>query len=264
MRVLVFGCGPAGLIAAHAVATITGKTPAIASKPRKSELFGAQYLHGPIPGLEATKVAGTRIDYTLQGDTDSYRTKVYGELWHDKVSPEDLVGNHFAWDIRSAYDELWRRYGQDVIDLQLQVRGEQDAQSIRSVAESVDLVVSSVPKPILCYNPQHVFSSQTIWAAGDAPERGRECPVRVHENTVVCNGNQEPSWYRASNVFGYATAEWPENSKPPVSVSEVKKPLFNMCDCWPEIVHVGRYGTWEKGVLSHEAYNVTANALAAL
>lgn len=265
MRALVFGCGPAGLIAAHAIAMATGRTPAIASKPRKSELFGAQYLHEPIIGLEATQPAGTLIDYRLMGTADDYRVKVYGELWQDRVSPEDLIGNHYAWDIRAAYDELWDRFGRDIIDVDVSIRTGVDMTSISAIISSVDLVVSSVPKPLLCFNPQHTFASQTVWAMGDAPERGQRCPVIANPNTVVCNGDSEPAWYRASTVFGYSTVEWPEDKKPPIpGVAEVQKPLLNTCDCWPNIVHVGRYGRWEKGVLSHTAYTDTLAGLEAM
>lgn len=258
MKCLVLGCGPAGLIAARAIHDYTGEAPAILSKARKSELFGAQYLHAPIPGVCGWDHEGTLISYELLGDAAGYRRKVYGDAWRNRVSPEDLIGEHYAWDIRHAYDDLWEMYGDSVIDVDLRDVG---SDYLREVIGKADFVVSSIPKPVLCYDG-HTFSSQSVWAMGDAPERGQECPVRVSANTVVCNGDESPSWYRASNVFDYATVEWPESSKPPIpGVAEVRKPLSNNCSCNEDVIHVGRYGCWEKGVLSHQAYSDTLQAL---
>src|SRR5678809_864059 len=50
VRVLILGCGPSGLIAAHA-AYNRGADFIVVSKARKSFMNGAQYLHAPIPGV---------------------------------------------------------------------------------------------------------------------------------------------------------------------------------------------------------------------
>jgi len=111
VKILILGCGPAGLIAAHAVAS-RGHVPHIYSKPRKSFMNGAQYLHAPIP--DASKSEPFLISYEMSGSIDGYRDKVYGAGSAVQVSPETLVGRHLAWDIREAYDWLWDRYGHTV------------------------------------------------------------------------------------------------------------------------------------------------------
>ena len=50
MIVAILGCGPTGLVAAHACA-MKHIPFVIFSKKRKSFLFGSQYLHEPIPGV---------------------------------------------------------------------------------------------------------------------------------------------------------------------------------------------------------------------
>jgi hypothetical protein len=103
----------------------------------------------------------------------------------------------------------------------------------------------------------HRFESETVWAVGDAPERGIFCPVTVPSWTVQCNGEENPRWYRASNVFGYKTCEWPGEKAPPVQdIAKVEKPISTTCDCWLDgnYLRLGRFGTWTKGVLSHEGY----------
>src|SRR4051794_1106286 len=112
-RVLVLGCGPAGLMAAHA-ATLAGYEPTIVSRKRKSEMYGAQYLHQPIPEVSPDK--SFHVRYELDGSVDGYRDKVYGDAWRGQVSPEDLETDHEGWDIRSTYDMLWNFYGKDVED----------------------------------------------------------------------------------------------------------------------------------------------------
>src|SRR4051812_44452720 len=77
----------------------------IVSRKGKSALYGGQYLHQPIPVL--TQGDPITVGYTLRGSSDDYRLKVYGPMWSGSVSPEDLEGEHTAWDIRATYDELW-------------------------------------------------------------------------------------------------------------------------------------------------------------
>jgi hypothetical protein len=93
---------------------------------------------------------------------------------------------------------------------------------------------------------------------GDAPERGRYAPFRVAEQTVVCSGDLDQGWYRASNIFGYTTVEWPADRKPPIpDLGEVTKPTHHNCTCWvsfPKFVTLGRYGSWDKSKLSHTAF----------
>lgn len=255
MKVLVLGCGPAGLMAAHA-AEMTGHQVLIASKKRKSELFGCQYLHQPIPGV-SDPAGAVLVRYLLEGSVTDYREKVYGQGSVASVSPEDYEGDHLAWDIRSAYDGLWSKYSQFVLDVDLS-----DPVALQGLQTEPELIISTVPAPLLCLKPeQHLFHKQDVWALGDAPERGQFVPYNCQNNSVVCSGERDVSWYRMSRVFGYTTVEWSIDCKPPLNVSAVKKPLSTNCDCRPEIVRLGRYGKWKKGVLSHEAYYETHELL---
>lgn len=258
MKIAILGCGPAGLMAAHA-AVLEGHEVTVISKRRKSEMFGAQYLHKPIPGLP--DVSDGIVTYLLQGGThEEYRLKVYGHEFGGKVSTEEFGEPHDAWDIRDTYGLLWdlhfarirpaewNRHNKHVLTEQIVVNH--------------DLVISSLPRTVLCFNSDHKFLSKTIWAVGDAPERGVFTPFKVGNMTVVCNATPETGWYRASTIFGYSTVEWARTKKPPIEgVSPVVKPLTTDCDCWPMIKHVGRYGRWEKGVLSHSAFFDTREQL---
>lgn len=248
MKALVLGCGPAGLMVAHAF-SMHGNDVIVVSKKRKSEMYGAQYLHYPIPGM--TEKAGHMVSYELKGTPKEYREKVYGPTSKVKVSPTDYVGEHMAYDIRSTYDNLWDTYGDYVQNVEL------SPDVLRAAIKDLkpDAVLSTIPMPWLCEDETHSFIKQQVWAIGDAPERGVFCPVTVPAFSVVCNGEPVPGWYRAANVFNRKTAEWPERSKPPIrDVALIDKPIRTTCDCFPDVIRLGRFGKWAKGELTHHAW----------
>ncbi len=255
--VVIFGCGPAGLFAARA-AQDAGAKVRIISKKRRSELFGAQYLHEPIPGVPTEQ---REIEYRLLGSFDGYRQRVYGGSYQGDTSVDEYIGHQEAWDIRATYNSLYDSL-EDSIDNVKQM----DGMLFKALVESrafaeYDHIISSVPLPKLCLKPAlHKFNSQRIWALGDAPERGQFVRLECPKDKVLCNG-QEPDhpdkWYRLSNVFGYTTVEWPAWYYPGIGtpVAEVLKPINTTCDCHPTVKMIGRFGKWQKGVLSHHSYN---------
>lgn len=253
-RAAVLGCGPAGMFATHALIE-RGYQVQVLSKKRRSEMFGAQYLHAPIPGLSGFDEPH-EIEYRLLGTAEQYRAKVYGNSKAVKfVSPENLVGKHHAWDIRRAYYHAFSRYASLIMDVP-DIDGDDVAQIIEDEKGCGTIIVSTIPAQFICINPLHVFGSQAVWAVGDAPERGIFSPLQPDDMTVVCNGQENPSWYRASNVFGYITVEWPEQNKPPISgVARVDKPTATNCNCWEgKVIKLGRFGAWDKSAFSHSAY----------
>lgn len=270
-KIAILGCGPAGMFAAHAAYEMGYKVN-IFSIPRRSEMHGCQYLHSPIPGLPE-KPAG--IEYTLVGGSaEDYRRKVYGNVpasvAPDKVSPEDAAkeGWETAYDIRAAYYEAYSRYERFLIRTNMP---RMDAGAVRDFPyDEYAAVFSTIPAPNICYN-SHNFYWETVWAIGDAPERGIEAPdVGVKPGHVICNAAIDVPWYRASNLFGYRTVEWPyrdhhghPNAIP--GAAQVVKPLCHTCTCYdnvPNFYRLGRYGHWHKGELSHMAYWLTKSFLA--
>lgn len=252
MKVVILGCGPAGLFAAHA-AVESGCEVVILSKPRKSYMRGAQYLHRPIPGLSG---APFQIDYRLEGTVEGYRDKVYGDMTDVQVSPSTLTGTADAWDIREAYDAAWERYGKLVLPYDVQVDG-----LWHPHLRSADLIISTVPAPLLCHNPEHIFESQKVWATDFIRYRGafvKDADGKLDDNIVVCSGDPDDWWYRVSRIHGWENTEYPWSRKPDTDrVWEVEKPISNTCTCHPYVARLGRYGSWTKGVLSDSAYYET-------
>lgn len=255
--VAILGAGPSGLVAAHS-AMMAGHDVHIYTKPdgngnpAKSALYGCQYLHAPIPGIDVSKAI---VDYRLQGESTDYRRKVYGPESTVDVSPETLTGQHLAWNIRQTYDLMWMAH----MDMGFsrvfpQSVGPED---LPGLIRSYTAVISTLPAPSVCsHRSAHDFESSRVWAIGDAPNLGIWAPVEVEANTVVCSGDRRIRWYRAANVFGYTTVEWPDRylDLPPSAVP-VRKPIKTNCDCWPEVLRAGRFAEWTKGVLVHETYD---------
>lgn len=240
-------------MAVHA-ASMLGADVLCVSKARKSYMHGAQYLHAPIP-LATGPEEIFPIAYELRGSVNAYREKVYGKDYAGTVSPEDLAESHPGWDIRKTYDWLWETYGNFVFD-------DPDLSEVGRIPKvlswaNADFVISTVPASVLCKNKLHRFDSRMIWSNAENDQMWD-----VPENTVICNGEDSPAWYRAANIQGHMTVEWPDNRKPPIpGLFHVPKPISTTCTCYPNIVRMGRYGRWQKGVLSHEAFFETSELL---
>lgn len=260
MKVVILGCGPSGLLAAHAAVRL-GCQIVIVSNKRKSALHGCQYLHEPIPDIQDA-MEFSMVDYQLVGTADEYAKKVYGTTRLPTLSSPQLYhGERPAWNLRAAYDALWERYEEAI--LPATVTG--DNLAVMFENWKPDRVFSTIPAPVLCRAGEaHQFTSVDCWAIGDAPALGQSVPYRCPEFTVRCEGTDAASYYRIANVFGYSTIEWPGyHRRPPLAgVVKFSKPLTTNCDCWVDCVDkVGRYGAWRKGVLAHQVFSEVTNLL---
>lgn len=263
-QVAILGCGPAGMMVAHA-AEQCGWDFTIFSRKYQSPLYGAQYLHQPIPGLECGDPKMVR--YELRGTPEDYRRKVYGATWDGTVSPEDFMEAHAAWDLRDAYQHMWTKYHERVIDCDFSPAW--GAKPALFFGGGFDLFVSTVPRTVWAQDGD-TWESQHVWALGDA-EQQRVNGDRPDPFTVVCSADIAVPWYRVSNIFGYCTMEWPGMNynygrlaavyankpgptPPHEGASLVEKPLRHNITGAKDFVHLGRYGAWEKGILTSDVF----------
>lgn len=262
MKVYILGAGPAGMFAAHAAHQL-GHTPIVfADKARKSTMFGAQYLHAPIPGLSSRQPY--EVQYRLRGTTDGYRRKVYGPEATNPVSPEVLDINHRAWDIREAYDAAWAAYRSNVV-----ASGRLKMVDVVRLRESEPAapIFSTLPLIDLCSNADHNFAETSVYALGDAPPLNQFVDVECPPFSVICSGDPTDLWYRVSNLFGHKTVEWPLSASYTAGVDPaaalVNKPVRTSCTCLRTIAvtPLGRYGAWRKDVFSHHAYSTAYEEL---
>ena len=261
--VAILGCGPAGLLAAHA-ATICGHSVTIYSNKQKSPMEGAQYMHVEIPDLDVP--APSMINYALIGTIDGYREKVYGSGDPDiRVSPEQYLGSHKCWDLRHTYDILWDRWQSRIKDMTI------NPERVGQISFKNEHVISTVPAPVLCYQEGvHGFDYVPVWIdntwSGPLPAEAPSMWANG-DNWVICNGADD-GWYRTSHIYGHMNTEWASESavpagrlKPPSHVWRVRKPIKTDCTCWPMVARAGRYGLWQKGVLTHDAFDMAMQVL---
>jgi len=265
--VAVLGCGPSGLLAAHACAMRDVPT-VVFSKKVKSVLGGAQYSHIGIPGIhDSDQEPDAKLTYRVLGDPDMYQAKVYGDTVVPFVSMSKRTDGEIvpAWNLRAMYDQLWDRYAGAVVDLPL------SPQTTARLLSAFDLVLSSVPLPSVCLGSvdplvTHWFKQATVRIKNEALD------PNLPDNTILYDGTKDHSYYRMSRIFGVGATEWGATAPlPPVTdVRTINKPIGTNCDChetWNDggptrFRKVGRFGTWEKGMLTFHAYNAAIDSLA--
>lgn len=262
MNVCVLGCGPAGLLAAHA-ATQCGHEVEIISKKQPSVITGAQYLHERIEGI--TEREPEQLWYAKVGTAAGYAAKVYGKhdhptSWH--VFPD---GPQDAWPLGAAYAQLRHMYWDKVMDIWelggdggVQ-QGEITAPDIMGLCDKYDQVLCTIPAQGLCHRHEHQFEGQQVLIM--------KAPVLPVQNLIIYNGRDGEPWYRTSNIFGYCSSEY--SLAVPAVRNRVEqltdglggwrgiKPVSTDCDChqdWTNFHRLGRFGKWQKGVLVTDAY----------
>jgi hypothetical protein len=254
--VAILGSGPAALLAAHAVGLV-GQPIAMFSLGLPSQISGAQFLHTAIPELTDPE-PDFQVTYVVRGDADTYQRKVYGDTKPGFVSFSNVHNGmqQPAWNLAALYDRLWSTWANsmNVVDV--------DTTWLDETAGDFQFIISTIPAPHLCrHKPSdetdkvHHFTSQSIKVA-------EECIEPVLRNTVVYDGSTHRSWYRSSNLQDVCGTEWGGDASPPLpNLRTLTKPLRTTCDCNPDVVRVGRFGTWTKGHLVSDAFIETVKAL---
>jgi hypothetical protein len=267
---IILGCGPAGLLAAHA-ATLRGYDPVIISNKNRSLIFAAMYLHRSIPHI-TPNAPELEIDVVKVGCREGYAENVYGDptapvSW-DKFEPGPTPG----WNMAKAYDALWKKYSDKIVDKNVNVG------MLNRLASLSVPVFSTIPATHTCDDPNHRFEKQKIWVLhGPA---GRFMKKGIGSDTMYYNGYTLDGrygmigfeWYRYSQLNGYQSWEYASDDPPRnleagkqqdgnMTLSLGYKPLRTDCDCHPGIRRLGRFGRWDKSVLSHHVFEEVYDAL---
>jgi hypothetical protein len=243
--VAILGAGPAGMMAAQAV-SLAGRTPIIYSPKEPSKIPGAAYLHKPVPDVTDATPDGS-VRYLKRGTRAGYARKVYGDEMAPCSWDEFEEGEYPAWSLRRTYERLWEMFSPNIVP------GEVNADDVEMMLTDYPLVISSIPKTVICRaRQQHEFHSRHYWHSEKATWYCRP-------NELVYSGNPEDEWYRTSRIFGHQATEFielPDLDKWRWRINPGEKPISNNCDCWEErnILFVGRFGEWTKGVLAHHAF----------
>lgn len=252
-KVIVLGCGPSGLLAAHA-AVQSGREVVILSAKEMSKIGGAQYIHKPIPGITLPDPDGEAV-YIYKGTKAGYAEKVYNDP-KAPVSWGKYRGVLGIWNMRSLYGDLWDYYHHLIQHRVLLARD-----VLHLDVDSSTMVLSTIPLTSMCsQTDEHAFYGQRVWIEYEQ--------FRPETNYIIYNGAGDDLWYRRSHLFSWRSVEYPDSpavreflSGRKVKAVLVNKPLSSTCTCLPKVVRLGRYGKWIKEALAHDAYFGALEAL---
>lgn len=250
-KVLVLGCGPAGLIAAH-TAEMLGADVTIYSRKIPSPIYGAQWIQEPIPEV-TTKNPDGEIQFVMLGTREGYAEKLYGDPMRDSGWTDHLAEPvKPGWDIRAAYQWLYHRFEPFIIEKEL------DAEEMRRIEwDSWDYIFNCVPLWNICenYREGHVFEKYKVLIQPSHP-------AEQNINRIIYNGRKEDQWFRSSQVFGVDGGyEYPIDANVE-NATMVRKPLRTNCNCWmPRVIRIGRYGAWDMNGLVHDGFHVVKEAM---
>lgn len=253
-HVTILGSGPAGLLVALA-AKQKGYDARIISQGEPSVIPGATWLQKPIEGL-TDNLPPTMITYAKVGTVDGYAQKAYGEP-EAQVSWDSFVsGDRPGWSLRNAYAKLWSMFSNRIEKADLSIG------DIETIAKEDGIVFSSIPLNSICKDEiAHDFEGQAVFFTDE--------PYIKIPNMIVYNGRDSDEWYRSSCLFGECQTEYAIHKDSPTISSRIKmsgsgshragvKPVKNNCSCWSgftNLIKVGRFGQWQRGVLVDHAYN---------
>jgi len=260
MHVIVIGCGPAGLAAAHAAVGL-GCTVKVIGPRKRTPQHGPVFLQRPIPGISNDHPDGYIKQIVVGGSIIDYRLKLYGDVNISITSDGILREGIHTWSVQKAYSSMWEMYCGFIKDMTLAPHevGGLDA----------DLIVSTAPAPNLCMNPARIGH----WQAG---HRFESVPIALYFessyprqpiNTIIYNAYEEPRWVRSSNVFGNEVTEYrPEDLETETDDFQdpdriIQKPLSTTCDCHPQVLRCGRFGKWNNMAWIDSAYYETRTAI---
>lgn len=253
LDVAVLGAGPAGIFAALA-ALNNGCRVTIYSvvwQRPSPEAAGVFVLHDsmdlPLEPFAVREIA-------VGGTAKDYARKVYGdEAVPTSFHPGNAMGTYYSG--KSAIQFAW-----DIVSISVEYRERTiTAADLGTLAGQHKLVVSTVPLPIL-------FTSR-YWPYAEAFVKQSKAPEG--ESFILQHANPSVPFYRCSAVDGTFTMEFPPKYDDDPSLHKVRKVmphdneqfLAHIREALPNVVFTGRFGAWDKGKLSHHAFDDTVAAI---
>lgn len=252
-KVAVVGAGPSGMFAAWAAVQygcdvkLFDRDPSIISAGTSHGVFGLwdscdlflsqkQYVKCGAIGAKGLKADEVNEAYALKVYQDSSITASIAKY----TSSEILECYNHA----EAYQQILEIVGTERI-FQYQVESLQD---VLNLLDTYEVVINTLPAPLLF--PQYVWPKKTAFIYhANAPE---------DESFMIYNVNDHIPWYRCSAIFGKFSMEYaqkPDNGKKHIQVTKVLPPPVDPNDLVPkEIWCVGRFGGWNKEVITEDAY----------
>jgi len=236
-QVTIIGCGPAGMLIAHACSQRGLPWKIIAPQAVPSVLGGAQYLHRWIPELECGPAF--QLEYIRLGTKEGYERKIYGKLPEGVTTSWDTFPSIVrAWSLRETYWHAWARYYHGI---------EEATVTLDDLLKLAQNYVVFNTAPLNHLMPDHEYITESVYVSEGHSAAGI--------NQIIYNGLYEDDWYRTSNINGASSFEIPGRfaGKPAPNWRRIIKPVSTTATI-PGVHLLGRYGQWKKGVLVDDAY----------
>lgn len=245
---LVVGAGPSGLMAAWAAHNsgfrVTLFDPQ--GNPPDGRSAGVFYLHDRCD----LQISCTTLLTTGAGSAAEYARKVYGEHYNGPTSFPAQSRFDVVWDGMEAMERLWELF---LPRLNL-VRIPTYAALLRE-CNNWDRVINTAP--LDQYMPRRdELPYQTIYVST------RKAEMPYGPDRVFYDGT-DSDVYRYSSVFGREACEWrlgyvPDPATELWNVHCVKKvkpsPIPSRMARRSNLLLTGRYGAWDKRMLTHSVY----------
>jgi len=231
VNVLVIGCGPAGLAAAHAAHTL-GANVEIRAPKQKTPQRGPILIQRAIPEITTTAPQGYVRQMVIGGSVLDYRLRLYGDI-NININGDILEHGYATWRVQEAYDKLWKLYSDLILDTVV------TPEELVTLPDKYGLVVNTAPRNRFCMWPKkHEFLSKPI-ALTPATSYPGQPP-----DTIIFNAYKHVKWVRSSWVFEAQVTEWDPSEYAPDEAHVIHKPISTTCDCHPMVFRAGRFGTW--------------------
>lgn len=244
----ILGAGIAGLLAAKAVEDSGAEAVLYDKNQGVSTVLGLHYLHKDCGIEDLEKV----ILYNLVLHDENDEAPPYVQYSNKTAVPidnsvKDLPLKVEAFNMQDAYMRLTERFQHQI------VKRDVDRAFVDDLLLDGNKVISSIPLPILVKNGD--YKSKIVFAHEGKPHALGLASIR--HNIVVYNTDRKYPWYRYSRVNGYEWTETLLNGQ-----FKIKKVMgCNVKSFNKNLLLVGRYGKWQRGVLAHEAYYDTKEAI---
>ncbi len=241
--IAILGSGPSGLMAAWAC-LISGKDFVIYSKTSdKPTVSGFSYLHEscnlPLQKYKLNQIFFGSDSVCVHDLSVAYNKKVYNKEEISSSFIKQFSYGEFVdiYNLNEAIDIIW-----DLVCSKIKIRDISTKPELLNVSSCFDTCVSTIPFNIFCKECSFVTSSYILSHADNSDL-----------NYCMYNPFNTSKWYRKGKLFNTYFEEYANTAGNIKKVLTVNSEVFK--DFPKNILFCGRYGSWDKSVLTHDVYN---------
>lgn len=261
-EVLIVGSGPSAAYAVLACEDMGVPFRVVSNKPSNTEQAGAFFLHW-LPRSLPAEPTPVRVFGT--GHREGYLTKQWGPEFENIPTSFPEREKVERWYSSLALNAVWERTPVHLIgavsDASLQAFGDMHRAVFHTFTSQVHANTRRLVR----------FPTLTRQQGPVAPAPGADM--------VIYNGDLCEAHARTTIAFGRLSIEFPQGTSERVLADykgafQGKPELVYLRDIppgtppveWqnylaPNVVPIGRFATWDRGVLSHQAYQMVVNVL---